>query len=205
VVLWLRDTTGIGDVPVVLQSFATWAVYGVYPMAIWLVFPLAGLIIVRSDLRRRRTRLTAIAAGLASALAGYGAAALIPGVTAEAHSGTLAEVLGSGGVAVAVIGLATLLGEVPGGAGRGIRIVLYPVAAAGGMALTIYTAHAIALALVRDAVSGGADRWTYPDAVLPVLIVTALLLATLWRVFLGAGPIERLLRLLTRLAQPPRV
>ena len=73
------------------------------------------------------------------------------------------------------------------------------------MALSIYTAHAIALALVRDAVSGGADRWTYPDAVLPVLIVAALVIGTLWRLFLGAGPIERLLRLLSRLAQPSRV
>jgi uncharacterized membrane protein YeiB len=73
------------------------------------------------------------------------------------------------------------------------------------MALSIYTAHAIALALVRDAVSGGADRWTYPHATLPVLIVATLLVATLWRVFQGAGPIERLLRLLTRLARPPRV
>ena len=205
VVLWLRDHAQLADVPVVLQSFANWAVYGVYPMAIWLVFPLAGLIVVRSDLARRRTQLTAIAAGVVAAIAGYGAAALIPGITAEAHSGTLAEVLGSGGVAVAVIGAATLLGDLPGGAGRGIRIVLYPVAAAGAMALSLYTAHAIALALVRDAVSGGADRWTYPDAVLPLLIVAALVLATLWRLFLGAGPIERLLRLLSRLVQPSRV
>jgi len=203
-VLWLRDHTDPSEVPVVFQSFANWGVYGVYPMAIWLVFPLAGLICVRSDLTRRATQLVMIGAGVAAALAGYGAAAVIPGVTAEAHSGSLAEVVGSGGVAVAVIGVATLLGDVPGRPGRGIRFVLYPVAAAGGMALSIYTAHAIALALVRDAVSGGSDRWTYPDAVLPVLIVSALVVATLWRRFLGAGPIERLLRLLSGLVQPRR-
>jgi uncharacterized membrane protein YeiB len=205
VVLWLRDHTEQSDIPVALQSFASWAVYGVYPMAIWLVFPIAGLIVARSDLARRRTQLIVIASCVVAAIAGYGAAALVPGVTAEAHSGTLAEVLGSGGVAVAIIGAATLLGDLAGGAGRRIRIALYPVAAAGGMALSIYTAHAIALALVRDAVSGGADRWTYPHATLPVLIVATLLVATLWRVFQGAGPIERLLRLLTRLARPPRV
>jgi uncharacterized membrane protein YeiB len=205
VVAWLRDHTDPSDIPVFVQSFANWGVYGVYPMAIWLVFPLAGLICVRSDLTRRATQLGMIGAGVAASLAGYGAAALIPGVTAEAHSGSLAEVVGSGGVAVAVIGIATLLGDVPGRAGRGIRFLLYPVAAAGGMALSIYTAHAIALALVADAVSGGAQRWTYPDAVLPILIISALIVGTLWRRFLGAGPIERLLRLLSRLVQPPRV
>jgi uncharacterized membrane protein YeiB len=145
-----------------------------------------------------------IGAGAGAALIGYGAAAIIPGVTAEAHSGSLAEVVGSGGVAVAIIGIATLAGDLPGRAASGIRIALYPVAAAGGMALSIYTAHAIALALVRDAVSGGSDRWTYPDAVLPVLIASALIVGTLWRRFLGAGPIERLLRLLSGLVQPRR-
>lgn len=204
VVLWLRDQTDPAGIPDALVSLANWGVYGVYPMAIWLVFPLAGLICVRSDLTRRATQLVMIGAGIGSALLGYGAAALIPGATAEAHSGSWAEVVGSGGVAIAIIGLATLLGDLPGRAGRGIRFVLYPVAAAGGMALSIYTAHAIALALVRDAVSAGSDRWTYPDAVLPVLIVSALVVGTLWRRFLGAGPLERLLRLLSGLVQPRR-
>ena len=201
-VLWLRDTTEPGAIPVFLLPFAEWLVYGVYPMAIWLVFPLVGLLCVRSDLSRRGTQLVMIAAGTVAALAGYGAAAVLPGVTAEAHSGTLAEVVGSGGVAVAVIGAAALLGDLPGRAGRGIRVVLYPVAAAGGMALSIYTVHAIALALVRDAVSQGSDRWVYPDAVLPILIVSALVVGTLWRRFLGAGPLERLLKLLSGLMRP---
>jgi len=205
VVLWLRNHTDPSGIPDVMLPFTTWTVYGVYPMAIWLVFPLAGLIAVRSDLSRRRTQVVLIAAGVAGAIAGYGAAALIPGVSAEAHSGTLAEVVGSGGVAIAIVGIATLVGDLPGRAGRGIRILLYPVAAAGGMALSIYTAHAIALSLVREAVSGGAERWEYPDAVLPILIVSALVVGTLWRRFLGAGPLERLLKLLSGLMVPSRV
>ena len=99
--------------------------------------------------------------------------------------------IGSGGLAIAIIGLATLLGSLPEPAGRGIRFVLFPVAAAGGMALSLYTAQAIALTIVREANRIDAERWTYPEATLPVLIVSALVIGTLWRVFLGAGPLER--------------
>lgn len=185
------------SIPLVLGPFAQWLIYGTYPVLIWLAFPLFGLICARSGLEHRWTQLIMIGAGALSALVGYGAGARIPGVTAEAHSGTAAEVLGSGGLAVAIIGLATLLGSLPDPAGRGIRFVLYPVAAAGGMALTLYTAQAIALTIVRDANRIDAERWIYPDATLPVLIVAALLIGTLWRLFLGAGPLERLLRWLT--------
>jgi hypothetical protein len=201
---WLRDTSAIGDVPAVVEPFALWLVYGSYPMAIWIAFVLTGLLCARSDLRRRRTRLLMLAGGALAAGAGYGSAVVLPGVTAAAHSGSAAEVLGSGGVAVAVIAAATLIGDLPGRGGRGIRIALYPVAAAGGMALTLYTAHAIGLAVTRDLVSGGAERWQYPSGTLVILIVAALAVATLWRLLLGAGPLERLLRLIGRLASPRR-
>ena len=190
------------DIPAVVQPFTHWLVFGTYPMAIWLAFPLVGLFCARSDLTRRRTQVLMIAGGVLAALAGYGAAALIPGVSAEAHSGTVAEVVGSGGVAIAIIGAATLVGSLSGRAGRGIRIVLYPVAAAGSMALTLYTAQALVLAVVRQIVSGGADRWFYPDATLGVLIVSALLIGTLWRRFIGQGPLEWLLKRISGLAAP---
>ncbi|MGN6503321.1 MAG: hypothetical protein ACTHKX_10545, partial [Pseudolysinimonas sp.] len=119
--------------------------------------------------------------GVIAAGAGYGSAVVLPGVSAAAHSGSVAEVVGSGGVAVAVIAAATLIGDLPGRGGRSIRIALYPVAAAGAMALTLYTVHAIALAVTRDLVSGGDGRWEYPPGTLAILIVAALGLATLWR------------------------
>jgi uncharacterized membrane protein YeiB len=145
-----------------------------------------------------------IGAGLLGAVVGYGAGARIPGVTAEAHSGTAAEVIGSGGLAIAIIGLATLLGTLPDPAGRVIRFVLYPIAAAGGMALSLYTAQTIALTIVREANRIDAERWVYPDLILPVLIVSALVIGTVWRLFLGAGPLERLLRWLTSMPAPRR-
>jgi hypothetical protein len=203
-VQWLIANTDPAAIPDALLPFAEWLVYGTYPMAIWLAFPLAGLICARSGLERRRTRVTMIAAGAFAALIGYGAAAVLPGVSAEAHSGTVAEVVGSGGLAIAVIGIATLVGDVPGRAGRGIRVVLYPLAAAGGMALTLYTAQAIGLAITRNLVSGGSEEWFYPAPTLAVLIVAALLVGTLWRLLLGAGPLECLMRVLTALPEPRR-
>lgn len=202
VVAWLRDRTDPAGIPDLVRAFADWTVYGTYPMAIWLAFLLAGLLAARSDLERRRTQVLLIAGGIASAVLGYGAAAVLPGVDAEAHSGTVAEVLGSGGVAIAVIGAATLLGDLPGRAGRGIRLALFPVAAAGAMALTLYVAQALVLAVVREVVSGGAPRWQYPEPTLILLIAGALLIGTVWRRFLGAGPLERVLRLVTSPVRP---
>ncbi|HEX7835077.1 MAG TPA: DUF418 domain-containing protein [Pseudolysinimonas sp.] len=205
---WLRAEVDPAGIPLVLAPFAQWLVYGTYPVAVWLSFPLFGLLCARSGLERRRTQLLMIGAGAVMAVAGYGAGAVLPGVTAGAHSGTAAEVIGSGGLAVAIIGLATLLGTLPDPAGRGIRFVLYPVAAAGGMALSLYTAQVIALTIVREANRIDAERWVYPDLILPALIVSALVIGTLWRLFLGVGPLERLLRWVTSSPAPapaPRV
>jgi Protein of unknown function (DUF418) len=201
---WMRAEVDPHRIPLLLTPFAQWLVYGTYPVAIWLAFPLFGLICARSGLERRRTQLIMIGAGALAAVAGYGAGAVLPGVTAAAHSGTAAEVIGSGGLAVAIIGFATLIGSMPAPAGPGIRFVLFPVAAAGGMALSLYTAQVIALTIVREANRIDAERWVYPEAILPVLIITALVIGTLWRIFLGAGPLERLLRWLTAWPEPRR-
>jgi hypothetical protein len=210
----MRALVDPDTIPLVLLPFADWLVYGTYPVLIWLAFPLFGLLCARSGLERRSTQLIMIGAGVLGAVVGYGAGARLPGVTAEAHSGTAAEVIGSGGLAIAIIGLATLLGSLPGPAGRGIRFVLFPIAAAGGMALSLYTAQVIALTIVRDANRVDAEPgWFYPEATLPALFIAALVIGTLWRIFLGAGPLERVLRRLTlvpapravELAETPRV
>ncbi len=201
----LRADVDPDTIPLLLTPFAQWLVFGSYPVVIWLAFPLFGLICVRSGLERRRTQLVMIATGVVAAIGGYGAAEILEGVTAEAHSGSTAEVIASGGLAVAIIGLSTLLGTLPEPAGHGIRFVLFPVAAAGGMALSLYTAQAIALTIVREANRIDAERWIYPDATLPVLIVSALVIGTLWRLFLGAGPLERALRWLTSRPAAERV
>ena len=173
---------------------------GDYPALVWLPFLLAGLLAARSGLGRPRTQLWMVAAGALAAVLGYGAAALLPGVTAEAHSGSTAEVLGSGGVAIAVIGaLLWLTAPERAGIGRTLAAVLRPIGAAGSMALTLYTLQILTLAVfagLREA-SGGAIA--YPGWPLLIgLTLTSLLFASLWRRFLGTGPLERVLALTTR-------
>jgi uncharacterized membrane protein YeiB len=190
------------DVSEPAQVFARWLFHGEYPVLIWLAFLIAGLLLARADLQRRRTAASALGFGALAAVLGYCAALVIPGVTAEAHSGTTAEVTGSGGVAVAIIGGLCLLDSASGAGERVaglLRVVLSPLAAAGAMALTLYVAHAVALAIIR-ATADDPGRWQVPEWTLPALIVGALVVATLWRRLVGTGPLEAGLRALTHLA-----
>lgn len=199
--------TAFGDGDPAGPPFEYFAQYylltGYYPALIWLPFLLAGLIAARSGLTRARTQVWMIGSGLFFAALGYGAAELLPGVTSEAHSGSTAEVLGSGGVAIAVIGvLLWLTSPERGGFGRVTRAVSWPVGAIGAMALTVYTLQIITLAIfaeLRDS-SGGAIE--YPGW--PLLLgmsAASLVFASVWRRFLGKGPLERVMSVMTR---PPR-
>lgn len=121
---------------------------GYYPALLWVPLLCAGLIAQRSDLSSTLTRLVMVTAGLTAALAGYGAGLLIPGVSAEAHSVTPAELVGSGGLAVAIIGAALLLLDTGGRGAALSRVALAPLTAIGRMPLTIYTLHVLVIALV---------------------------------------------------------
>ena len=98
----------------------------------------------------------------------------------EPHSGGVAEVLGSGGFAVAVIALCLL-------ASRPLRWALVPLAALGSMPLTAYAGHIVAIVAIagpREFISDAA-AWGWFSLVLVVA-------ATLWAMFFGRGPLERL-------------
>jgi uncharacterized membrane protein YeiB len=178
----------------VLDVAREYLLTGYYPALVWLPLLLVGLVAARSGLERRRTQAWLVGGGTAAAIAGYGSAALIPGVTAEAHSGSTAEILGSGGTALAVLGL-LLVATNAGRFGSGARVVLWPLGAAGALALTVYTAQIVVLAMVAGARgSGGPDYPGWP--LLIGLAVSSLVGASLWRYFLGRGPLERLLTVL---------
>ncbi|TFD87836.1 heparan-alpha-glucosaminide N-acetyltransferase domain-containing protein [Cryobacterium serini] len=168
---------------------------GTYPVLIWMPFLIAGLIIARSDLLRAKTQVALVGVGTTAAVAGYGAAIVVPGVDAVAHSGSIAEVTGSGGIAVAVIGALLWLTAVQRrSVGRALRVIFPPVGATGSMALTVYTVQILALTVI-----GGGAEIDYPGW--PLLIGMLLLTfigASLWRYFLGKGPLERLLSTLAR-------
>jgi uncharacterized membrane protein YeiB len=176
-----------------------------YPVPLWLAYLLAGLIVARSDLRRTRTQLLTIAAGVVGMVLGYGVLGSL-GADVEAHADTTAEAFGSGGVALLVIGaLAYLLSPETGGLGRVLRTVLSPLTAVGAMPLTIYTAQILVLAVVAQLGRESGlpyGRGYYPLALLLSLVIGSLVVAWLWRRFLGRGPLERAL---ASIADPLRV
>ncbi len=98
----------------------------------------------------------------------------------EPHTGGVAEVLGSGGFAVAVIALCLL-------ASRPLRWALVPLAALGSMPLTAYTGHIIAIVILAgpQSILSDSAAWGWFSLVLVVA-------ATLWAMFFGRGPLERL-------------
>jgi uncharacterized membrane protein YeiB len=98
---------------------------------------------------------------------------------AEPHSGTTFEVVGSAGVAVAVIGMCLVVAD-------RLPRATYPMASVGAMALTVYTAQIVAIRIGELDSSGGWGLWAR-------FAVSALVLASVWRLRLGRGPLERLL------------
>ncbi|MET0480856.1 MAG: DUF418 domain-containing protein, partial [Mycetocola sp.] len=155
---------------------------------------LVGLVAARSGLERRRTQIWLAGGGSVAAIVGYGSALVLPGVTAEAHSASTAEILGSGGTALAILGL-ILLATNAGRFGTAAQIALWPLGAAGALALTVYTAQILVLAMAAGARNtGGPDYPGWP--LLIGLAVFSLVGASLWRYALGKGPLERLLGVL---------
>ena len=131
---------------------------GFYPAASYLPLVLAGLAVGRLDLNSLRVRLRIGLLGLALSLVGYQVSFLLVEVgppspvegtvpvghpewllAANAHSGTTFELLGAGGIALLVLAICLELSDRTGR-------WLTPLAKAGSMALTLYAAHALALA-----------------------------------------------------------
>ncbi len=125
-----------------------WLITGYYPALLWLPLLLAGLICARSGLERTRVRVVMLVLGVAASVVGYGSAAVIEGVDASAHSGSPAELLGAGGLAIAIIAAALL--ALDGTPPRRIALVIAaPLTALGRVALTVYTAHVLIIAALE--------------------------------------------------------
>jgi hypothetical protein len=177
--------------------------YGSYPITVWMAFVLGGLALGRMRVDQLRTAAAALGVGVVLMGAGYGLGALgyaagwgaqpeafeeddpvravISGfLHVEPHSGGTAEILGSGGFALTVIALCLLLS-------RPLRWPLLPLGALGSMPLSAYTLHVVTVALV-----GGPGGYFSSNAFWGATVIGLLLTATLWSVFLGRGPLERL-------------
>jgi uncharacterized membrane protein YeiB len=79
-------------------------------------------------------------------------------------------------------------------AGTALRALLSPIGAVGSMPLTIYTAQLAALALYIRAQPESIDV-EYPLPLFFAMAIPAIVFAVLWRRFLGAGPLERFMKL----------
>jgi uncharacterized membrane protein YeiB len=177
---------------------------GYYPAAVWLSFVLVGLAVGRSDLGAARVRAGLVVGGTGAAVLGYlggwvSTRQLAPGqdldgieagfgtsgswdpawfAGAQPHTSTTFEVVGSGGVAVAVIGVCLVVADL-------LPRLTYPLASVGALALTVYSAQIVAIRVL----AAGDDDWGTWAA----FTLTALVLTTIWRLQLGRGPLERLL------------
>jgi hypothetical protein len=184
---------------------------GYYPAAAWVAYLLVGLAVGRLALRSRRTAVGLMLVGTLAALTAHVTSAVLLGpaggydrladvarpaagqtvqdavdaarfgnvptdstwwlATDAPHSTTPLDLLATTGAAVAVLGLALLLSP----------RLLAPLAAAGSMPLTLYSAHVLLLATTDT---------SSPTRYYLVQVAVALAAATAWRRHVGRGPLE---------------
>lgn len=191
--------------------------YGSYPITVWLAFVFGGMALGRLSIDRSESAVAALGVGLGLMILGYGLGLVgavaglarsvdigglsprgwgtYPQVLADAdpgtavlsavfgvepHSGGTAEILGSGGFALTVIALCILLSGP-------VRWMLLPLGALGSMPLSAYTVHVVSVALI-----GGPGGFFTSNAFWLATTIWLMLLATLWSIFDGRGPLERL-------------
>jgi uncharacterized protein len=173
---------------------------GYYPVLIWAAFLFAGLGVGRLDLQSMRVQLVLLVTGVGLAVLGYGLVPLLEPVvqgpwailvTSEPHSGSSFEVVGSTGFAIAIIGLCLLLTGP-------LRWVLFPVAAVGSMALTVYSLQVVAIAVLDPVIGSDETNWPWFW-----FTATALVASTLWALTIGKGPLERFLTRISAQAAVP--
>lgn len=164
---------------------------GHFPVATWSALVIAGLLLARSDLRARSTQVGAIVLGGGAALLAYAVTASTE-ETSAAHSNSTWEVLGSGGLAVAVIGALCLAFDLAEENGWTAAARLStPVSAIGSMPLTLYCAHFAVIAVITAPLPLGGDPEEWQSVFL-LVAMTALgvVFAMLWRRWFRQGPLE---------------
>jgi uncharacterized membrane protein YeiB len=164
-----------------------------YPAPVWLAYVLAGLAIARFGVIRARVQRVMIAGGAVVAAIGYVLSAA-SGEPVMAHSDTTMEAISSGALALAVIGV--LVVAVARITSRRGRMLVRPVASAGSMPLSIYTAQVLVIALV-DAAHPDEHSEAFSWVLFVGLAVGSLVCAALWRLHFEQGPLEWLLARLT--------
>lgn len=176
---------GVNGIPV-LENL--WSEH--YPAISWMGYLLAGMAIGRLALTARRTQLLlgvvgAVGLVLVKALEVFagGADATQDSVwlSTVAHTYSPAEMAGNLAAACLVIGLCLWLAQVA-------RPVMWPLMAAGTMALTLYVAHIVVIAAVGEQIV-----WEATNVAWLTLCLSAIAFACLWKGLVGQGPLEKVM------------
>lgn len=217
-----RASPGFADVAEPGQLASELLLTGYYPAAIWLAYLLVGLAVGRLALTFSRTALRIVLGGALLASGAVALSALLLGplggydrlaevvrpeegntveqvvdaarfgnvpttsawwlATDAPHTSTPLDMAHTTGSALLVLGLALLV--------RGpVASLLRPLSAAGSMPLSLYSAHVLLL---------GTTDAEDPEPYYLAQVVVALVFAVLWRRFVGRGPLEAVLALVTR-------
>jgi hypothetical protein len=181
-----------------LATLVDWLLTGYYPALLWLPLLLVGLVCARSGLERTRVRLLILGLGAAASVAGYGAAAVLPDVDASAHSGSTAELLGAGGLALAIIAVALL--ALDGSSPRRIALIIAaPLTALGRVALTVYTAHVLLIAALEPLGPAGFFEASVGIPLLVGMVLGGMAFGLTMQAIGRQGPLEWLLSTLAGL------
>jgi hypothetical protein len=164
---------------------------GHFPVATWSALVLVGLLLARSDLRARSTQVAAIVLGGSASLVAYSVTATTE-ETSAAHSNSSWELLGSGGLAVALIGTLCLGLELVRERGwRAWDRAVAPLAAIGSMPLTLYCAHFAVIAVITAPLPLGSDPEEWQSLLLLVgMTAVGVGFALPWRRRFRQGPLE---------------
>ena len=167
-------------------------VTGYYPAVAWPAYLLLGLAVGRLALGRVRTPV----GGEQELIAATGGPVVLDrdffgnvptgsrwwlAVDAP-HTTTPLDLVGTAGAALLVLGVALILAP-------RLRLVLAPLAAAGSMPLSLYTAHVVVLL--------GLTETDDPERYYVVQVVVGVAAASAWRHWLGRGPLEAVLAAVT--------
>lgn len=179
-----------------LAQVSDWFTTGSYPVLIWAAFLAVGYAVSRFDLTDRRTQLLIAGSGAVLSIAVV-AALLSDEAAPQTFPQELLRHVAAIGAALLVVGVLLLLTSGRNAVARVLGVVLWPLRAVGSMPLTIYTAHVLALTVWHSSGAPGYDSWQ------PFVVLTlcSLVFATVWRLTLGQGPLERLIALVSR---PPQ-
>ncbi len=172
-----------------------WFVTGSYPVLTWLAVFMLCVGIVRLGLTRPGVLGAIGFFGLAAMIGGLGLSIGLGGDGIEAEPvagrvGLTAAAVGTSAFTIGNVGFCLALTAMLVAVWRRTAGVLAPIAAAGAMPLSVYTAHLLVLLAVTERTAGVRTDDGWP--VVLGLVAGALTVPWLWRRFLGRGPLERL-------------